>query len=46
MKIDYLLTTADLAAACLAHGLWDDCIDGIYLSDHYPVWADFDLDAL
>jgi endonuclease/exonuclease/phosphatase family metal-dependent hydrolase len=42
-KIDYLFTTAELAASCSGVGIWDDCSHGVYLSDHYPVWATLTL---
>ena len=42
-KIDYIYS--DLKTATQAHGTkaLTDCINGIYLSDHYPVVLDIDL---
>lgn len=36
-KLDYIFT--DPATAALSRGvrIWDHCVNGIYLSDHYPV---------
>lgn len=45
-KIDYIFTSDKLAAVCGNAGVWDDEKNGIYLSDHYPVFADFDTAAL
>ena len=39
-KIDYVFTTPDLAASVSAVGAWDDCINGVYLSDHYPIFVE------
>lgn len=36
-KIDYIYT--DLVSAPIDCDVWDECHDGIYLSDHYPVAA-------
>ena len=38
-KIDYQLVTPGLAKAFKAAGIWEEQRHGIYLSDHYPVWA-------
>ncbi len=38
-KIDYQLVTPGLAKAFKESGIWDEERHGIYLSDHYPVWA-------
>lgn len=37
-QIDYLFGLGDLD--CVAYGLWQDSRDGVWLSDHYPVWAE------
>lgn len=37
VKIDYLLISEELL--CEESYLWNDCENGIYLSDHYPVCA-------
>lgn len=43
VKIDYIF--ADAATAGLSHNteVWDDCINGIYLSDHYPIRLNIEL---
>lgn len=43
VKLDYILT--DPATAKLAEGvrIWDKCLNGIYLSDHYPIELNIDL---
>ncbi len=41
-KIDYIYVTEKLAGACTGVRVWDDCHAGIYLSDHYPVCAEFE----
>ncbi len=33
-KIDYIFTDAKVTTSA---GIWDDCRDGIWLSDHYPI---------
>lgn len=43
LKIDYIYVSDDLREAFVESGLWDDCQNGIYLSDHYPIYADFTL---
>ncbi len=45
-KIDFIYVSEDLADAVVANGIWDTVFCEIYLSDHYPVWADFDLEKL
>ena len=45
-KIDYIFVSDRLAAVWGETGVWDDVKNGIYLSDHYPVFADFDTAAL
>lgn len=35
VKIDYIWVQEDLAASGFAK--WDECHDGVYLSDHYPL---------
>ncbi|MBQ7566638.1 MAG: endonuclease/exonuclease/phosphatase family protein [Oscillospiraceae bacterium] len=42
-KIDYLFATEALAAKCRGVALWVVRKNGIYLSDHYPVCAEFDF---
>ena len=42
-KIDYIYVSDGLEKKLTSVGLWDDCHGGIYLSDHYPVCAEFDF---
>ena len=42
-KIDYLYMTSELADKVTAFGQWDDIHEGIYLSDHTPIWADVEM---
>ncbi|MGF7141791.1 endonuclease/exonuclease/phosphatase family metal-dependent hydrolase [Anaerotaenia torta] len=37
-KIDYIFIESGIS--CREVSLWEDCKDGVYLSDHYPVCAD------
>lgn len=37
-KDDYIFTSMDFT--CSKAGLWTDCNNGVYLSDHYPVFAE------
>lgn len=46
MKIDYIFVSEDIVKAVEKVDIWDTCFNGIYLSDHYPVYADIDLDKL
>ncbi len=46
VKIDYIYVTEELRDAMVVSGIWDNESCGIYLSDHYPVWTDFDLDKI
>ena len=46
VKIDYIYVTEELKRAFLASDIWPDERKGIYLSDHYPVWAEFSTEAL
>ncbi len=45
-KIDYIYVSEGMEKALTDVGRWEDENDGIYLSDHYPVYADFDLDKI
>lgn len=36
-KIDYIFADANIAALPYVTESWEDCVNGIYLSDHYPV---------
>ena len=42
-KIDYIYVTETLKNAVRSVYLWDDEMNGIYLSDHYPVCAEFEM---
>lgn len=42
-KIDFIFMTKEFSSNVSATGIWDDKVHGIYLSDHYPVWADVDV---
>ncbi len=44
VKIDYILGTKGTENALVNAGVWDDVHDGIFLSDHYPVFAILDTD--
>lgn len=37
VKLDYFLAKPEVAALCKDVKVWDKCINGIYLSDHYPI---------
>lgn len=37
-KIDYIF--AENAFSCQEVKVWDDCVNGVYLSDHYPICVD------
>ena len=43
LKLDYIYATDDWAKKTVNVGIWDDNINGIYISDHYPVFADFEI---
>lgn len=45
-KIDYIYVTGGIEKSLTNVGIWDNCHDGIYLSDHYPVFADFDMEKM
>jgi endonuclease/exonuclease/phosphatase family metal-dependent hydrolase len=42
-KLDYIFTDAETAAAWKKTEIWEDQRDGIWLSDHYPVYAEFEF---
>jgi endonuclease/exonuclease/phosphatase family metal-dependent hydrolase len=46
IKIDYIYVTEEAKHALLSSGIWAEESNGIYLSDHYPVWAEFSAEAL
>ena len=46
IKIDYILGTKEMQAALVNVGVWDDVHCGIFLSDHYPVFADIDIEKI
>ncbi len=41
-KIDYIFASGEIASTHVKTGTWEDCHEGIYLSDHYPVCAEFE----
>ncbi len=45
-KIDFIYVTEDIEDAVVDKGIWDTVFCEIYLSDHYPVWTNFDLDKI
>jgi endonuclease/exonuclease/phosphatase family metal-dependent hydrolase len=45
-KIDYIYVTEDMVDAVLETKIWDTKYNGIYLSDHYPVCTDVELDKI
>lgn len=45
-KIDYIYTTEEIKNAVNSVTRWEDCDEGIYLSDHYPVCLEFDSNKL
>lgn len=44
IKIDYIFVTESIKANVQSVRTWDDCDEGIYLSDHYPVCVEIDTD--
>lgn len=42
-KIDYIL--AEDTFSCESIKIWDDCVEGVYLSDHYPICVKLSLNA-
>lgn len=42
-KLDYIFTDAATAARSCSVRIWDQCVNGIYLSDHYPIEWTCDL---
>ena len=42
-KIDYIYVTGELEKSHISTEIWDTCKNGIYLSDHYPVCAEFEI---
>lgn len=43
IKIDYIIADKDTAEKPHSVVAWTDCVNGIYLSDHYPIALDIDL---
>jgi endonuclease/exonuclease/phosphatase family metal-dependent hydrolase len=41
-KIDYIYVSGGLEKSLTEVGIWDTVHHGIYLSDHYPVYAEFE----
>ena len=46
LKIDYIYVSEDLEQAVTESGTWETAFNGVYLSDHYPVYVNVDLDKL
>ena len=42
-KIDYIYVSEDFMPNVKSVEIWDDSRNGIYLSDHYPVCAEFEI---
>lgn len=42
-KLDYMYVSPEFAQSVTEVKIWDDAINGIYISDHYPVAADFEI---
>ena len=42
-KLDYFLAKPEMAKLCSDVKIWDECYNGIYLSDHYPVEITLDV---
>ena len=42
-KIDYIFATNELTSAVKSINVWDRCSSGVYLSDHYPICAEFEV---
>ncbi len=42
-QIDFMFGSGEFAAAPYRAYRWDDCSNGIYLSDHYPVCVDTEI---
>ncbi len=45
-KIDYIYVTDELKNAVCETDIWRTVYAGIYLSDHYPVYTDIELDQI
>ena len=43
MKLDYIFTDEKTAAAVRKVEIWDGMRNGIWLSDHFPVYAEFEF---
>ncbi len=46
LKIDYIYVSENIKNAVDNVYIWDDCNEGIYLSDHYPICMEFDIDKM
>lgn len=46
VKIDYIFATESIKNSVKSVYIWDDCDEGIYLSDHYPVCMEFDIENI
>ncbi len=45
-KIDYIYATPTFVGAVRSIKIWDDVNEGIYLSDHYPICAEFSVEEI
>ncbi len=45
-KIDYIYATKDVKGAVSSVYIWDDVDEEIYLSDHYPICMEIDIEKL
>jgi endonuclease/exonuclease/phosphatase family metal-dependent hydrolase len=43
VKIDYIFMSHELASCVKDAAIWDDTVNGTYLSDHYPVCAELEF---
>lgn len=46
VKIDYIFATESIKNSVKSVYIWDDCDEGIYLSDHYPVCVEFEIEKI
>ena len=43
IKIDYIYMSDEFSSRVTKTGIWKDEKNGCYLSDHYPIWAEFEI---
>lgn len=46
VKIDYIFVTEDVKNGVGDVYIWDECVNGIYLSDHYPVCMELNVNKI